>query len=733
MGAVWRNLLSVALAWGLATGGLVGLPNAAVAASVPVSIGAVNGAFYANPNNSGSLDLSNLVTPVFSQSFPVIDFDPPASAQVTCSNSTGIDENYRPFTDVIPNSDGTCSTSTVQGNGQQAGVGNLFTFQAILTANLAVAAPGQVTFNLFSDDGWMLGVGPRQGGTEQPSYVSGSFANPLPTTPGQSLPVVGSYNVPSAPAQNQVTVAFPAAGTYPLELDYTECCGGQLSLVLGTTFGNPIPPSPQCSATPASQSLADQFGAALCAFAQNMAATTDQEVNILKALSTLPQVQLGQNNAWLIPASGTFSVAQIDAINAAFEIGQRLQSKAISDTFDKITQAIKDKISGGACAPSAIDDLNQADQSLQDEYQGEQNEWAKFTEVNQFLQLVKAGTVGGAQAVDIAGAVDQGANDTLDAQRAYLDALNHDAAFLTKALQGCFLTQGEYETLVQQYQIVVSIVGDSEGKLQTAYSGMGYIAQGAFAIMSQVGNGPGLPVPSNPSQSVTALSFPPAVQPPQTVTPAPQPPPNQPIVNVNGGTCPDAILQGGTGCTTGNFGTGFNSAQGVVFVNSTPTRLANFTTDANGAFTVSFVVPAQTEPGVHELYVISAAPNGNLGILGVPITVLKAPGPQAKPLCLGTTSGTINGGLDVPRGMVCTLSNAVVNGTVTVESGAFFEADDSTINGGVIAASPTAFVLCGDQVNGTVSVQSSALPALIGSHSPLCPLTTITGTTTVTP
>jgi hypothetical protein len=233
----------------LAAASLAGVPRPALAGAIPVSIASVHGAFYSNPNNSGQLDVSNLVTPVFTQDFPVLDFNPPASAQVRCSNNTGIGENTRPFTDVVPDPDGTCSTVVAQGGGQQAGVGNLFTFQGIFTANLNVAAQGQVTFNFYSDDGWMLGAGKRQGGTEQPSYISGSMVNPLSATPGQKLPVVGSYNVPSAPAQNQVTVNFPSAGTYPLELDYTECCGGQLALVLGTTFGNPIPPAATCSNT----------------------------------------------------------------------------------------------------------------------------------------------------------------------------------------------------------------------------------------------------------------------------------------------------------------------------------------------------------------------------------------------------------------------------------------------------------------------------------------------------
>lgn len=249
---VRHRLLVFTLLLALMVGGLAAMPvPRALAESVPVSIGAVHGSFFYNSNNSGQLDASFLMTPKFTQDFPVIDFNPPGSAQVGCSNSTGVNENTRPFTDVVPNPDGACSTTVAQGGGQQAGLGDLpaglFAFQATFTTMLRVAAQGQVTFNLFSDDGWMIGAGQRQGGTEQPRYVSGSLLNPLDSTPSQHLPVVGSFNTDSSPAQNQVTVSFPAAGTYPIELDYTECCGGQLSLVLGTTFGNPILPAPSIS------------------------------------------------------------------------------------------------------------------------------------------------------------------------------------------------------------------------------------------------------------------------------------------------------------------------------------------------------------------------------------------------------------------------------------------------------------------------------------------------------
>jgi hypothetical protein len=47
-------------------------------AAAPISISTIQGTFYPNPNDSGAFDPSVLSTPVFSQQFPVIDFNPPS-------------------------------------------------------------------------------------------------------------------------------------------------------------------------------------------------------------------------------------------------------------------------------------------------------------------------------------------------------------------------------------------------------------------------------------------------------------------------------------------------------------------------------------------------------------------------------------------------------------------------------------------------------------------------------
>ena len=184
---------------------------------------------FANPSDNGAFDVTPGTPPVFSQTFPIINFNPPASAQ-TCSNYTNVDVNSRPFTDVVPQPDGTCATIVVQGNGQQAGVDSLSQFEAVATASIVIPQAGDVTFSIYSDDGYILSMGPDSAGN-QPQYVSGTLVNPPPVGPFTGYQVVGADNEPTYPVQNTDSVNFPAAGTYPLELDYTECCGGQLSLV----------------------------------------------------------------------------------------------------------------------------------------------------------------------------------------------------------------------------------------------------------------------------------------------------------------------------------------------------------------------------------------------------------------------------------------------------------------------------------------------------------------------
>ena len=219
--------------------------SASAATAPPVTIGTVQGMFFTNPTpDSGIFDPSVLTgLPLFTQQFPVIGFNPPPSPQAICSNVTHVDIFSRPMGDVVPNPDGTCSVIPVAGKGFQAGLDPLSAFQAVFTADLNVSSAGQVTFNVFSDDGFVLAIGPQ--GTSQPARISGPMVNPPPggISYVKGYPVAGAFNFSEASNANDITVSFAAAGTYPLELDYNECCGGQLSITLAAS-GTIVPPLP---------------------------------------------------------------------------------------------------------------------------------------------------------------------------------------------------------------------------------------------------------------------------------------------------------------------------------------------------------------------------------------------------------------------------------------------------------------------------------------------------------
>jgi hypothetical protein len=192
-------------------------------------------------SGAGSFDIPPGMI-AFEQQFPGINFNPPAGT--IPGNTSGVDVTTRPFTNVTTDQTGNFTgVIVVQGNGLQAGVGSLTSFDMELTGSFIVRTGGQVTLNFYSDDGWILGI---SSSTTAVSYVSGPQTNPPPgnITPLMNYPVVASYNTSSAPTPNTVVLNFPAAGVYPFEIDYSECCGGQLALTLASplTSNHGIPP-----------------------------------------------------------------------------------------------------------------------------------------------------------------------------------------------------------------------------------------------------------------------------------------------------------------------------------------------------------------------------------------------------------------------------------------------------------------------------------------------------------
>ena len=195
-----------------------------------ISTTPADGTFFAEPASACSVIAKPGDMAAFGQTFPTIDFNPPSGT--VNHNISGVGPSTRPFTDVTTDQVGNFSgTIIAQGNGVQAGLGSLSSFDAVFTASLTITKPGDVTFGVVADDAFLLGIG---GGATR---VSGAYENAPAsnTSPFKNYPLVGAWNQaapPAGPATHAVTVHFPAAGSYPYELDYAECGGGTLSLTL---------------------------------------------------------------------------------------------------------------------------------------------------------------------------------------------------------------------------------------------------------------------------------------------------------------------------------------------------------------------------------------------------------------------------------------------------------------------------------------------------------------------
>jgi hypothetical protein len=688
----------------LAPGVALGVAPATTSNPV-VNIGPVNATFYPNPSNSGAFDPSQLSSPLFSQSFPVIDFNPPGSAAVPCSNGLGTDPNGPFFTDVIPNPDGTCSGVPAQGNGYEPGPGGSpGTFEASFVTSLSISAPGSVTFNFFSDDGWVLGIGPQ--GNSQPTYSSGAYQNAPATTAVKSYPVVGAYNVPTAPTQAQVTVNFPAAGTYPTEVDYSECCGGQLALTLGTTAGNPIPPS-QCDSTPVSGSSPSaqllNLVAGLCTITQLETGIANDEAQLLTSVGRLlPNVAPSGGNTWTAILGKILSKAEVLAAHAIVSH----QDSIYKEIASKLGNLLAQKLTGtGGCEGSFYSALTNA-----------ANDDAGAVLDN------SAATLGMSSALtQPTGTTQQQVqSNVLNAAKAFVNKwANLGKALLTLAgacQQDEVVNPTVYETGLAAEE--ASLAADS-ALVTEAETNIEFVAGGGYLISGNSALN-GLTDTIDPQLWGLSLpQYPPGVPGGDTINPAPL----SGSLNLNG------VGSVGQGNQLNIGGTGYlPNSNPSLLIGSLPINLGTVTTDSTGSFVTTITVPTQVTPGQHELEAVGLAPDGSLRVLGQGVTVTAQHGTQSSLVCIGTLTGvTFNGGLTVPAGAPCTLINSIVNGGVTVAHGALFEAVGSTINGAVYANSPEGLGLCGDHLNGGLNVQSASGPVLIGPGGTSCAATTIRG------
>lgn len=217
--------------------------DAAAPATTSTTVGAVSGAgpaistgpvtatFATLSSNASEFDADPVRTrPAFTRKFPVINFNPASEIELGCTNKVDVNVNTRPLTDVVRQSNGRCTTIPAEGNGHRMGVGPDEAFEIAFVGTLRADRAGDSTLSFFSDDGVMLGIG--RGSAGQPTRVSGVLNNPLEATALKQFPIVGSNNQITPATEEDFTVHFPGAGTYPFELDYFEGAGGQLTVSL---------------------------------------------------------------------------------------------------------------------------------------------------------------------------------------------------------------------------------------------------------------------------------------------------------------------------------------------------------------------------------------------------------------------------------------------------------------------------------------------------------------------
>jgi RHS repeat-associated protein len=228
----------------------------------PVASTPVHGNFFARPYepvfDRNRFRAEPGYTPVFSQDFPNINFNPLPDNEVSSPSSDTknpflVTWKHGPFTDLTTDPNGAVNGEIVaEGNGHTAGVGSLEHFEAEFTAEFHVAQAGDVTFKVNSDDGYLLGIGggatpvshlygPAGTGNEQTVYAE----HQVSYSAFEGLPLVAGNNLPSGGITREFTVHFPAAGSYPYELDYFQEWGHTaLSLGLSVLSFTPQTNSP---------------------------------------------------------------------------------------------------------------------------------------------------------------------------------------------------------------------------------------------------------------------------------------------------------------------------------------------------------------------------------------------------------------------------------------------------------------------------------------------------------
>jgi RHS repeat-associated protein len=194
--------------------------QAPTSAVVSVSVSPVEGNFYSEPPTAAAFTAKPGDSPAFSQTFPDIEFNPPNG--VIPHDTSGVTTTTRPFTDIVTDLTGSYSSySAAQGNGHQAGIGDMAAFDAEFQGTFNISKAGPQVFTLYRNDGYILGVGNSAAGV---SSNPSTGAPPSGTTPFRSYPIMAADNQANGTSlgPDSISITFPAAGTYPFELDYLQ-------------------------------------------------------------------------------------------------------------------------------------------------------------------------------------------------------------------------------------------------------------------------------------------------------------------------------------------------------------------------------------------------------------------------------------------------------------------------------------------------------------------------------
>jgi len=174
----------------------------------PVSAGTILGRFYLS-DGSDRFDVQPNQPPVFTQTFSNMAFNADMQNDIgppIPGGTGGVGYYTVPYTNVDLDGNGNFAGTTIaQGNGEAAGKGEMGQFQAVFTGQFTVAQASTVTFNVYSDDGFQMGIG---GGAVR---VGGIYYNPPASgvTAFNGYPIMGLTTLGAGPPRVPLRCSSP--------------------------------------------------------------------------------------------------------------------------------------------------------------------------------------------------------------------------------------------------------------------------------------------------------------------------------------------------------------------------------------------------------------------------------------------------------------------------------------------------------------------------------------------